>query len=62
MMGPAELRGNYFNFEQQFSRADGELDGDDVEEKDDGEEDDGDNSQIDSIEADEDTSEEVERK
>ena len=56
MMDTAELRRNYYNFEQQFSRADGELDGDDVEEEDD--EDEGDNSQSDSIEGDEDTPEE----
>ena len=61
-MDTAELRGNDFNFEQQFSRADGELDDDDVEEEDDEEDDDGDSSQSDGIEADEDTSEEDEWK
>ena len=62
MMDTAELRGNGFNFEQQFSRADGELYGDDVEEEDNEEEDDGDNTPSDSIWADEDTSEEDEWK
>ena len=60
MLDTAELRGDYFNLDQQFRRADGELDGGDVEEEDDKEKDDGDNSQSDSIEADEDISEEVE--
>ena len=54
------LRGNDFNFKQQFSCADGEMDGKDVEEEDDEEDDDGDNSQSNSIEADEDTPEEDE--
>ena len=62
MMDTAELRGNYFNFEQHFSRVDCELDGDDVGETDDEEENNGDNSQSDSIEADEDTSEKDEWK
>ena len=47
---------------RRFGQVDGEMDGNDVEEEDDKEEDDSDNSQVDSIEADEDTSEEVERK
>ena len=55
-------RGNHFNFKQKLSRADGELDGGDVEEEDDKEEDDGDSSQSDGIEANEDTSEEDEWK
>ena len=62
MMDTDKLSGNDFDFEQQFSWADGELDGDDVEEEDDEEEDDGDSSQSDGIEADEDTSEEDEWK
>ena len=60
MMERAKLRGNNFNFKQQFSRVDGELDGNDVEEEDDKEEDDGDSSQSDGIEANQDTSEEDE--